>query len=622
MKSRFTTIDVSPAVNALKILGGARIINVYDINHKTYIMKLSSAKEKFLLLFESGIRIHRAYHDYQKSSFPSNFSVKLRKHLNNRRIFKVSQLGMDRIVDMQVDEGERCFHVIVELYDRGNIVLTDSSYTILNILRPRSEKDTDVRLVVKERYPLPTPRMLPPTPSVEEMTLILTECNQNLPLKRAIISPGTYSGSLIEHVLILEQLDPDLEVNVVENKDSIASRVVDALKNAAAITESIRSSRSHGFITYKLEKRSDGSDVETFLEYHPYLFQQHERGPYKKFESFSEAVDAFCAAQDAQKQQQTALRVEKEAMKKLENVKKDQFRRIMELEDSRDMNMKMADLIIFNQDLVDSAVAIISRAIAQKASWGQIKEMHRKAAENGDQVARSIVSLDLGSNKILMRLSDEESNSWDVPIDVGMTAFSNSRELYQCMKAATEKILRTKAAANKAIKNSEAKTHNAIKEVHSRVDTARVRKKMWFEEFIWFISSENYMVIVGRDADQNELLVKRYLRPGDIYVHADAHGAASVVIRNKKGGGPIPPKTMTEAAQMAVCSSSSWSSHIVSNAWWVYDYQVSKVAPSGEYLVHGSFMIRGKKNFMPRSPLQLGFGILFRVDEVSVTNRR
>ncbi|VDM64082.1 unnamed protein product [Angiostrongylus costaricensis] len=475
MKSRFTIIDVSAAVNDVKSLEGARIINVYDINHKTYIMKLSSAKEKFLLLFESGIRIHRAYHDYQKSSFPSNFSVKLRKHLNNRRL--VSQLGMDRIVDLQVDEGERCFHVIVELYDRGNIVLTDSSYTILNILRPRSEKDTDVRLVVKER----------------------------------------------------------------------------------------------------------------------------------KFESFSEAVDVFYAAQDAQKQQQAALRVEKEAMKKLENVKKDQFRRIVELEDSRDMNMKMANLIIFNQDLVDSAVNIISKAIAQKASWGQIKEMHCKAVKNGDPVEEITGFLNTQS-----LISDRHSR-WDVPIDVGMTAFSNSRELYQCMKAAAEKVLRTKAAANKAIKNSE---------VHSRVDTAWVRKKMWFEEFIWFISSENYMVIVGRDADQNELLVKRYLRPGDIYVHADAHGAASVVIRNKKGGGQIPPKTMTEAAQMAVCSSSSWSSHIVSAAWWVYDHQVSKVAPSGEYLVHGSFMIRGKKNFMPRSPLQLGFGILFRVDEVSVTNRR
>jgi hypothetical protein len=40
--------------------------------------------------------------------------------------------------------------------------------------------------------------------------------------------------------------------------------------------------------------------------------------------------------------------------------------------------------------------------------------------------------------------------------------------------------------------------------------------------------------------------------------------------------------------------------------------QVSKTAPSGEYLVTGSFMIRGKKNFLPPQPLVMGFGFLFR----------
>ena len=36
-----------------------------------------------------------------------------------------------------------------------------------------------------------------------------------------------------------------------------------------------------------------------------------------------------------------------------------------------------------------------------------------------------------------------------------------------------------------------------------------------FEKFMWFISSENYLLIAGRDQQQNELLVKRYLRPGE-----------------------------------------------------------------------------------------------------------
>lgn len=69
---------------------------------------------------------------------------------------------------------------------------------------------------------------------------------------------------------------------------------------------------------------------------------------------------------------------------------------------------------------------------------------------------------------------------------------------------------------------------------------------------------------------------------------------------------------------MQVCHSQAWDSKIVTSAWWVYPHQVSKTAPTGEYLTVGSFMIRGKKNFLPPHPLIMGFGILFRLDESSL----
>lgn len=64
--------------------------------------------------------------------------------------------------------------------------------------------------------------------------------------------------------------------------------------------------------------------------------------------------------------------------------------------------------------------------------------------------------------------------------------------------------------------------------------------------------------------------------------------------------------------------SNAWSSKILFNAWWVYHHQVSKTAPSGEYLVTGSFMIRGQKNYLLPQHLQLGFSFIFKVDESSV----
>jgi hypothetical protein len=64
--------------------------------------------------------------------------------------------------------------------------------------------------------------------------------------------------------------------------------------------------------------------------------------------------------------------------------------------------------------------------------------------------------------------------------------------------------------------------------------------------------------------------------------------------------------------------SKAWKNKIVTSAWWVNDTQVSKTAPSGEYLSTGSFMIRGKKNFLPPSNLVMGFGLLFRLADESI----
>lgn len=65
----------------------------------------------------------------------------MRKHLKNKRLEVFKQIGLDRIVDLQFGTGEVAYHVILELYDRGNIVLTDYQLTILNVLRPHTEGD-------------------------------------------------------------------------------------------------------------------------------------------------------------------------------------------------------------------------------------------------------------------------------------------------------------------------------------------------------------------------------------------------------------------------------------------------------------------------------------------------
>lgn len=141
---------------------------------------------------------------------------------------------------------------------------------------------------------------------------------------------------------------------------------------------------------------------------------------------------------------------------------------------------------------------------------------------------------------------------------------------------------------------------------------------MWFEKFHWFLTSDGVLVMGGRDAHQNETLFKKFLRKGDAYMHADVHGAPTCIVRNpfpKTGTArAIPAESMRQAGTFCVCKSSAWSSKIVTSAWWVESHQVSRTAPTGEYLPTGSFMIRGKKNYLQANRLEMSFGYIFKID--------
>lgn len=65
----------------------------------------------------------------------------MRKHLKNKRLESLTQIGVDRIVDLKFGSNEASYHIILELYDRGNVILTDYEMTILYLLRPHTEGD-------------------------------------------------------------------------------------------------------------------------------------------------------------------------------------------------------------------------------------------------------------------------------------------------------------------------------------------------------------------------------------------------------------------------------------------------------------------------------------------------
>ncbi|MHA1740425.1 MAG: NFACT RNA binding domain-containing protein, partial [Candidatus Heimdallarchaeota archaeon] len=126
----------------------------------------------------------------------------------------------------------------------------------------------------------------------------------------------------------------------------------------------------------------------------------------------------------------------------------------------------------------------------------------------------------------------------------------------------------------------------------------------WFEKFQWFKSSDGLLVIAGKDQNSNLTIVKKYLEKDDLFLHAEIHGAAVVVIKGT--GEEIPQTTIDEAAIFSVVYSRAWKDGVsAEDTFWVTPDQVTFSAPSGEYLAKGSFVIKGSKNQLKNIPLEI-----------------
>ncbi len=124
-----------------------------------------------------------------------------------------------------------------------------------------------------------------------------------------------------------------------------------------------------------------------------------------------------------------------------------------------------------------------------------------------------------------------------------------------------------------------------------------VRKKQWFEKFRWFRSSEGFLVIGGRDATSNEIVIKKHAERGDIVFHTDMAGSPFFVV--KAEGKKVGEATISEVANATCSFSRAWKLGLgTSDVFYVDPEQVTKEAQSGEYLQKGAFMIKGKTNYV------------------------
>ncbi|KAJ2402059.1 hypothetical protein GGI23_000981 [Coemansia sp. RSA 2559] len=678
MKQRFSALDVRATVTALQQrIVGLRLQGIYDVNAKTFLFKFTKPDHKELVLVESGTRLHTTDYTRDKSITPSSFCMKLRKHLKARRLTAVRQIGMDRVVDFEFAvaagaQAEGTYHILCEFYASGNVILTDYQYQILALLRV-VRLDNEAAYAVGKTYSLPGARDIEPV-GKDELIEWLKRAGPKDNLKRHLATFGAYGPALAEHVVLRAKLSPTLRVATSVDLDPQSPQIealVAAYSEAYEIVQKLKSTVQPGYITFLGSNKDAAADEEdrVFDDFGPWLFEQYRDKPYKEYASFSDAADVFFSNIEAQRLKSKAHQQEAAAERKLQAIKDEHEGRVAALEQAHRKTEEQARRIEMNLEFVDQAIMIIRQAVAAGMDWKELEDLVDDQKTQGNPVAERIVRFNLSANQITLQLDDPED--WDensdsssdddaaqegkefsgpmsVDVDIFESAFANAQRYYNSRRQAGIKHAKTLAVSSQALLSAEQKIRTDLKATKITSTVTQARKPFWFEKFSWLISSDGFLVLAGHDMQQNELLVKRHLRAGDAYVHADINGAASVIVKNKlaataapeaalsslvaldkqptasgsadgSSADSIPPSTLFQAGVMSVCQSRAWDAKIVTSAWWVEAHQVSKTAPTGEFLTTGSFMIRGKKRFLPPTQLVYGFGFMFRLaDDESV----
>ena len=519
---------------------------VYLDEKRLCVIRLNSKEQgKFNLLIEPGRRLHMIPILPEMPQIPPAFAMLLRKYLAGGRITDIRQQGLQRTIIIDVRKSEQLFHIIIEVFDEGNIILCNEDLSIIQPLTRQRFKDRDVLPGADYVFQPPDVSSL----SKEEFAERLAGDDRDI--VRSLAVGSFLGGRYAEYIVSTTGVDKN-----------ILAKDVDASVVYNAIHTLLDTVRTHP------------RPVLSKSGCHPIPFGNEEEG---SFDSFNAALAAFYPLAPPVKKQEEKKRVSRE-----DRIRHQQEEAIEKFKKNITRNEELAALIYEHYGFVSEIITTLSKA-SESRSWQDIEEILKKdTTGSGKKIIRvfpadAAVELDL---------------SRPVKIFVHESIDQNAGRYYDQVKKFKKKLTGARAAMERE-----------VQQVRTRKVQYQRPKKRWFDRFRWFYTSDQVLVIGGRDAGQNEELIRKYLEGGDTFVHADVHGASVVVVKGKTD-------VMEEVAQFAAVYSGAWRAGFASaDVYAARPDQVSKTAESGEYLSRGSFVVRGERQWYRDVPLEVVIGL-------------
>jgi predicted ribosome quality control (RQC) complex YloA/Tae2 family protein len=560
-KDRFSSVDTLALFREIRATGHPRFEKATDLPGGRLLITIRIQGEgRKNLVVEPGKFAAFAGEVGEHTQTPGPFAADLRRLLSGAPMATLTQPGGERYLEIEFtragDETPRI--LVIELFSPGNVIAVKEG-RIAAVASPRTWAHRTLK--VGELYVRPPVRLNPLSLTAHEVEDALSRSRTSrVTTLAARLSLG---GPIAEELLARAGIPADAPAP--EEAKATSERVVSALND---MLKEIRDP-PRGYLYSKV----DGGEV---VDVEPFPSKRWASDPtvtLTEYPTFSEAAYRFFPA----------------VIVVPPSPKDEERARLMRLRTQQSKVIEQLDLEM--REKREKADAILTYFV-------EVEEALAKALKEDPDA--DIFEMDLGDDH--------------VSIDPRRSARENAQALYQEAKVQLSKLDGARnaiAETDATLAKIDAATAATQQKAESRSEFARPQRSrhFWFEKAPrWFVTSEGTVVVGGRDARTNDWVVKHYLKASDIYIHADVHGAPSVIVKTPANTA-VGEVSLREAGEWAVCYSKAWRAGLASaDAFWVHSDQVTKAGASGEFVPAGSWVIHGNKNLMRDLPTELAIG--------------
>jgi predicted ribosome quality control (RQC) complex YloA/Tae2 family protein len=511
----------------------------------------------------------------------------LRKNLGNGKIINIKQHEFERTIIIKIDTNRGEFQLAVEFFSEGNIILISPENKILHALVYKRMRDRNILRGENFQYAPPSGKN-PFKTSREDLNEIKNF--GQLEIVKALTRFLSIGGLYTEEILLRAKVNKNSQCKTLGKRE--LNKIFAQLQ---FVLSSLASSKTEPCIL--------ADESGNWVDVTPIRLKRHEQFQIKAYGKFNEALDEFYTKTKLAIEMTQTTREFERQLAKLQRVLKRQQKALEDSKIEVPRNKKLGELIYTHLGELQLLQQRIMNEKERGKTWKQIISDLEKEKEEKLVPAPHFHALD-SKRRILTVLLEDST----LQLNLTRSIQANAAKFYEKAKKAQRKI----EGAKKALHETKAKIEQLQQKKQQIVNVKKpptVRKeKAWYEKFRWFHSSDGLLVIGGKDATTNEILIKKHMESHDIVLHADIVGAPFVLVKTQ--GKTPSEQSLKQAAQFAASYSRAWKeAYGAIDVYWMHPRQVSKSPPSGQYLKKGSFRIHGAKNYIRNVPLAVAIGV-------------